>query len=335
LATTYDIARVTGLNQSTVSRVLSGRGKVQASTARKVRAACRKLGYVPNAAARALRTRRTAILAIHIPFGSETVLADPFTPIFLAGVSRAAAGSGYRVILSYADPEHPEIDFSELVKSGQADGLIITSPMRADPRVRTLVDQDIPCVLGRYVGRLGARMASVDIDNRHTGYISAKFLLSRGHRTIGLFTEHSDTLSALDFQTGFRQALTENKIRHADRLARPIPVTFDAAFQAARELLNEADPPTAMVADTALTVFGVLEAVRRSGRDVLVLGIDSPLLRSLHPDLPRIQSPIEELGGRMTQVLVHILQTGEAGSASKMLFSRIVDEHGNLFTEET
>lgn len=332
MVTTYDIARRTGLNQSTVSRVLSGFPHVHPATARKVREACAELGYVPNAMARGLKTRRTGTLAVHIPFGSETVLADPFIPAFLSGVSRRAARDGYSVVLSYMDTDERANDPVTLVKSGRADGVILTSPARSDPWIRELNREGIPYVVGRTRGRLGPRAACVDIDNVHAGKQAGRFLLARSHRRIGLVTESLEHYSGRDFYDGFMAAAAEGGASNSARYACQGQVTFEAGYAAARELLEMKTPPTAIIANTALTVFGAAEAVRALRRKVLVLGIESPLLRAMYPGQPRIRSPIEDLGSEMAAALIGILRSGRAESASKMLYNEIVDEQGQVFT---
>jgi len=334
MVTTYDIAKKTGLNQSTVSRVLSGSTRINPATAEKVYRACRELNYVPNRSARALKTKRSNTIAIHIPFGSETVLADPFIPAFLSGVSQEAARQGYSVILSYPNQTDMKDELSAMVKSGQADGVIVTSPSLSDPWVKSLVKAGVPFVIGRYEGKPGARMACVDIDNRHSGYQAGKFLLSRGYRKIGLITEEKEHIGARDFQEGFLQAMAEWKIRQSGRLINPASVTFEAAYQAAKEMIELKEPPGAIIANTALTVFGALEAVRKAGKKILVLGVESPLLRSMYPDMPRICSPVEELGREMAGALIGLLHSPDEHPDCKMLYTKIVDEKGEVFMEE-
>lgn len=334
MVTTYDIAKVTGLNQSTVSRVLSRFPNVSPQTAQKVYAACQKLGFVPNASARALKTQRTFTLAIHMPYGSETVLADPFVPVFLSAVSREAAQRGYSVILSYGDATGPKSELTNLVKSRRVDGVIVTSPSREDPGIKTLLDEGIPFVTGRYDNKPDEKSVCVDIDNHHSGLMAGRFCLSRGHREIGLITETRDSIVGRDFQAGFLKALVDSKIKFTKRNVQAVGVTFDAAFDAAMRLLSGEKPPTAMIANTTLTVFGVVEAVRKTRKKVTVLGVESPLLKSLYPHLPRIQAPIDDLGREMTQALIQLLESGGAGPLPpKMLYTRIVDEKGDLFTE--
>jgi LacI family transcriptional regulator, purine nucleotide synthesis repressor len=331
MATTYDIAKRTGLNQSTVSRVLSGFPHVNPKTAKKVFDACRTLHYVPNALARGLKTRQTKTIVIHIPYGAQTVLADPFVPVFLSGVSRGAGRLGFSVILSYQDPE---TDISALVKGRRADGVIITSPSRNDPVIDSLIRENIPLVTGHYETTVPGRRACVDIDNRHSGHQAGSFLISRGHQRIALVTEMAESMVGRDFKAGLNQALNESGFKSEAKLFKQVPVTFEAAYAAAEELLAHKAPPTAIVANTTLTVFGVLEAVKKSGKKVSVLGIESPLLKSLHPGLPRIQAPIEELGRQMADTLIEIIQTGKGSTKPKMLYTKIIDEHENLFVEE-
>jgi len=89
LATTYDIAKRAGVDQSTVSKVLSGATNFRQSTVERVRKACADCNYVPNSTAVALRTSRSRALAVHLPFGEETLLSDPFIPEFRDGARRS------------------------------------------------------------------------------------------------------------------------------------------------------------------------------------------------------------------------------------------------------
>ncbi len=329
--TTNDIARLTGLNQSTVSRVLCGSSLVTPETARKVRAVCRKLDYIPNALARGLKTSRTFALAVHLPGGTQTMTADPFVPAFLSGVSRQAVHCGYSVVLSYFDPASTEIQLSNLIRERRADGVVLTSPSCCEGEIRFLRKLNIPFVRGRHEGPLDGPSACVDIDNRHSGFQAAKFLVARGHKEIGLITEPADSLVGRDFQAGFFDALTKAGVSCRPDQAKTVPITYEDAFRATEQLLSGRRPPTAIATNTPLPGFGILEAVRKSRRNILVLGVESPLLKSMYPNQPRIVSPIELLGRAMTETLIEILTTGRAEVPIRMLYTRIVDEKGREF----
>ncbi|MBN1942602.1 MAG: LacI family DNA-binding transcriptional regulator [Phycisphaerae bacterium] len=295
------------MNQSTVSRVLSGSPHVKQATARKVWRACRKLNYVPNVSARSLRTKQARAIAVHLPLGWELALADPFVSMFLAGVHEQAARRKYSVVLNGEPAETAANELVEVVKSHRADGVILTSVRRDDPRVEAFVREGVPCVLGRHTGPSGPTMVCVDIDNRLTGRRAVRFLHRAAHRIIGLVSEADEWTPGEEFRRGLERQAEALGVSVTVRKA---PPTFQAARAAAGEILAERPDATALIATTALTVFGVIEAVRAAGRNVTVLGVDSPLLRSLHPRLPRIVAPVEEMGRAMVDALIDLIETG-------------------------
>jgi len=331
--TTYDIAKRAGVNQSTVSRALSRPDKIRPDTIERVMRACEELGYVPNIAARTLKTGQSFALAVYIPFGTETVFADPFVPVFLGGVNEEASQAGYSTLLFYPGSAKTKVDLVQLVKSRRADGVILTSPSEPDPRLEALAKAKVPCVTGRYPTKRGSSVICVDVDNRHTGALAARFLLSRGHRRIGLLLEPPRSRVGVDFQAGFCETMAEAGVKQSSRLVKHIPITFEAAREAARQLLAAKTPPSALVAATALAVFPLVEAVRQAGLDVLPLGVDSPLFRFLRPDLPRIKVPTRELGRRMTAALIHAVQNSGAKEPVEMLRAELLDENGLPFTD--
>jgi DNA-binding LacI/PurR family transcriptional regulator len=332
--TTNDVARLAGLNQSTVSRALSGSPLVTPETARKVRAACRKLDYIPNALARGLKTSRTFSLAVHLAGGTHAVMADPFVPAFLSGVSRQAVLGGYSVVLSYFDPAGMEIQLLNLIRGRRADGVVLTSPSCCEEEIRFLRKMNIPFVRGRHDSPLDAFSACVDIDNRHAGFQAARFLAARGHERIGLITEPEDSLVGRDFNAGVLDALTQAGVSYRPDQMKAVPITYEDACRAAAQLISGRCPPTAIVTNTPLLTLGALKAVRKSRRKVLVLGVESPLLKSMYPNQPRIVSPIKHLGRAMTETLIEILTTGRAEVSVRMLYTRIVDEKGIFFIHE-
>jgi len=335
MVTTYDIAKLTGLNQSTVSRVLSGFPRIKPSTVEKVMEACRQLNYVPHASARALKTNRTSALAVHLPHASATVMADPFVPIFLNAVSVAAAVRGYAVILSTADSAAPESCLTTVVRSRRVDGVLMTSPRQGDPQIDALLAEDVPVVTGRIDRPQAGRLACVDVDNRHVGSSAARFLMGRGCRRIAFISEPEGSTVGEDFRQGLCETLRAAGADMPAAYGKLVPITFEAAADAARELLVLKKRPEAIVADTALTAFGAMEAVRSAGAAVTVLGVESPLLAAMYPNQPRIQTPIAELGRRMAETLIDLIEGRvQTDSADQMLYARIVDENGRLFCAE-
>ena len=330
MITAHDIANRVGVNQCTVSRVLNGFPHVSIKTAKKVLQACHALGYVPNAMARNLSMQRTHAIVVHIPFGKETVLADPFVAEFLIGINRECAAHDYLPILSFIAPDDPGVALGHLIKARRADGLILVGLKTDDRRCASLRGHAIPCVVGHTKGRLGKWIVSVDVDNRDAGRRAAEFMIQRGHRRIGAVLEPEGNLSGNDFWQGMADALHHHRLSPEERLVRRVAVTASAARRATEELLRLTRPPSAVLVDTALGIFGALEARRAMGRSVDVLGIDSPLLQDLYHEMPRIRVPIAELGVAMTRILIQMIKTGRPLKPPKMLRVTILDEKGRV-----
>lgn len=340
--TAQDIARLAGVHQSTVSRVLSGFPRIRQETIQKVQAACDELGYVPNAMARSLRTRRPMAIAVHIPLDTATTTADPFVPVFLAAVGQEAARHGYGLMLPVpagddAGQDQPAQplpgDLEGLVRGGRVDGVVITTPRHDDPRVRLLNQHQIPAVFGRFDAKLGPLSSCVDIDNVDKGVQIASFLLKRGHRRIGVVGEPAGWLPGEDLWKGFTRRMSQARVPIHPAWRKCAAVTFEGAFQAATQLLDSYPKLTALVAGTALTLFGVLQAVNRSGRRVQVLGPDSPLLSKLYPDLARMELPIDALGRAMAHGLIRTIESGKT-QPTHFLQVRILDEQGQPFDSQ-
>ena len=118
-----DVARLAGTSEATASRALKDDPRIGEATRAAVHAAAAKLGYVPNAAARSLRAKRTHILGLLLDD-----LADPVHGQVAAGFEEAAAGQGYAVFIMTGlhDPEREQRALTAFVEH-RADGIALAS----------------------------------------------------------------------------------------------------------------------------------------------------------------------------------------------------------------
>src|SRR4029450_9967750 len=118
-----DVARLAGTSEATASRALKDDPRIGETTRATVRAAAIKLGYVPNAAARSLRARRTHILGLLLD-----ELSDPVHGKVAAGFEEAAAARGYAVFImtGFHDPERERRALTAFLEH-RADGIVLAS----------------------------------------------------------------------------------------------------------------------------------------------------------------------------------------------------------------
>src|SRR5215831_9346688 len=182
----YQVAKRAGVSTATVSRVLSRPDVVAPATRRKVMRAVEVLGYVPNSAAKNLRSLRSGKLLVTVPD-----ISNPFFSLILRGIEDAAQRDGYSVLLgdTQHDPKREE-RYAMMLKRREADGLIFLGhrlPKEAASLVKAMAPKCAPVVNGcEFSPRLG--VPSVHIDNTKAASEAMDHLYILGHRRVGVIT---------------------------------------------------------------------------------------------------------------------------------------------------
>ncbi|MFL1380322.1 MULTISPECIES: LacI family DNA-binding transcriptional regulator [unclassified Nocardiopsis] len=294
--TLKDVARVSGVHVSTVSRAFSAAHLVNARTRARVLAAADELGYRPNRAARALSTRRTGNLGVVV-----ADIANPFFPPLLKAVQEQARARDHHVFIADTD-ERAEVE-EEAVRSlaGQVDGLILASPRMTDRRVRELA-AEVPLVV---VNRRMRGLPCVLMDVGEGVGLALDRLADLGHRDIALVSGPAASW------TGRRAALAAQAVgrERGVRVHRvgPHPPTEAggaAAFDAVAGL-----GATAALAHNDLMALGLLAAARERGVPVperlSVVGVDDTLAaRHTRPALTTVAMPADAAGRAAVDLLL-------------------------------
>jgi len=173
--TITQVALAAGVDRSTVSRVYNRPDLLRPDTIQRVKSVARKLGYSPNAAARALRTGRNENIALIVPD-----LTNPFMPPIALAAQKEAAKSGYCVFIGNAD-EDPSHEEDLLMRfSDQVAGAVLASP-RSDASVIRDLASGIPLVL---INREIAGVPRVLIDAGQGMAKAVAHLAGLGHRDV-------------------------------------------------------------------------------------------------------------------------------------------------------
>lgn len=156
-----DIAAALGVSKTTVSRVISGKGRISEETRRRVQEYIREHDYKPSAVARGLAQRKTFNIGVVCPTDYE-LFQMPFFHKCLQGISDVTAQAGYDVLLSMTE-RGDVTNLKRVVGDNKVDGIILTRTMFDDPLADYLKSTQVPFVA------LGSSPdpALVQIDNDH------------------------------------------------------------------------------------------------------------------------------------------------------------------------
>ncbi len=328
-----DVARLADVSQATVSYVLSGTTSVTVplETRERIMNAARELGYVPNSAARTLRTRKTMTIAGIIPD-----ITNPFYPWFERGIQDVAETGGYDLITVNSDGDYAkELKALRLAHEGRVDGLIITLFHITPQDVAPLIDAGIAIVI------LGPAMPefhslgidTVGVDNESAARIAVEHLLQRGHKRIAMIAGVEGTPPRERRVKGYRDALAAHHVPTEERLIRAGEFSEQGGYEGTMELLRLSERPTAIFAANDLMAIGALQALRESGISVpgemAVAGFDDiPAAALVHPGLTTIDQIPHTLGQTSAELLLQRLngQRTGPGTYSELPYRLVVRE---------
>lgn len=310
--TIFDVARAADVSYSTVSRVIN-RKSVSDDKRERVLRAMAELGYVANLQARSLAGGKSHIIGLLV----HSLTVEYFGEI-ARGVDDELAAMQYDVMLytTHRRKGRESAYVTQLTRN-LVDGLLLVLPRNAEAYLETLRHRQFPYVLVDHLG-LGSDVPSVGATNWQGGYDGARYLIELGHRRIGFITGEMAMGCARDRLLGYQQAVREAGLPLDPALVREGDFLRPRAFTCANELLDLAEPPTAIFASNDVSAFGAMEAVRNRGLripdDISILGFDDiPQAAQVHPTLTTVRQPLAEMGREAVRLLFTYIEAPDAG----------------------
>jgi len=294
--TSREVAKLAGVSQATVSRVLHDHPGVRPEMRERVQRVLAQTQYQPNAMARAMKTSQTGSVGVVV-----ARLSNPLYPAMLQVIGAALARCGLRMVVW--DSEHGgEQPASIALRQGIVDGVLLTTATAESPLLREVPDSRVPVVLvNRTVD--GATCDQVSSDNVAGGASVARYLVACGRRRIAMIGGTGVASTIRDRERGFRLAL--------DEAGRPLDFAYCAQVDTfshetgratVQRLLELAQPPDAVFCTNDVIALGAIDGARARGlsvpEDLWVVGYDDIEMASWGAyDLTTVRQPLEEMVG--------------------------------------
>lgn len=323
--TLKDIAEQVGVSISAVSMALADHPRIGEVTKSRVIQAAGELGYVTNAAGRALRVNRVGAVALIVPNTSQHVFGHAYFMHVLTGVTQATNEADVQLLLSTNPDEiHGEVAYDRVMRAGWVDGAIVTSAAADDPGVRHLVSNGMPVVLlGRFPELPGA--VSVSIDDIQASRLATEHLIeSHGCTRLVHLSGPLNHRSAQDRREGFVAGCLAHGLD---------PVIREGDYSEASGALVACDLELAgcdgLVAANDEMAFGAMGALAERGvrvpSDVAVIGFDDfGLSRVTTPSISTIRVPTVEMAALATRMLLGLVAGSRPGDLRTVLDVELV-----------
>ncbi|ALR14790.1 substrate-binding domain-containing protein [Vibrio natriegens] len=320
MATIKDVAKEAGVSVATVSRVINKSPKASQNSIDAVTQAMSKLGYRPNAAARALVSQSTNTIGVLV-----SDVSDPFFGTLVKSVDNVARENGKHILIGNgyhnADDERRALD---LLANSRCDALVIHAKGLSDEELIAYAKEVKGLVLiNRHIPVLAERCIS--LDNRKGAFLATEYLIRHGHRKIACIASSHDIEDTDERLQGYQSALKEHGIELSKSYVEYGEPNSDGGEVAMTNLLTKSLEITGVVAYNDYMAAGALATLEQNGIDVpqqvSMVGFDDGLIaRFVHPGLTTIRYPIEIMAERATRLAL-ALSRNEKVEDETIIFS--------------
>ncbi|WP_102797422.1 LacI family DNA-binding transcriptional regulator [Bowmanella denitrificans] len=314
-ATSFDIAHLAGVSQSTVSRALRNSPLVNQETRDKVKAIARELNYKVDKNASSLRQKSSKTLALLLfedPTSDDSMI-NPFFLSMLGSITRASAQEGYDLLVSFqqlSDDWHADYE-----DTNKADGIILLGYgdyMDYQDKLAKLEQQQTHFVLWGAVDKEHPGI-SIACDNFQGGYKITQHLIQKGRKHFA-FVGGADSHCPEFFERyrGMCHALSQAGAKQLP-LQMDAITTEDSGYRAAIQLLDTGHKIDAIVCASDLIAIGVMRALHDKGLaipgQVAVVGYDNILAASFtNPPLTTVHQNTKLAGEMLVKALVSLIK---------------------------
>jgi LacI family transcriptional regulator len=300
-----DIAKMLGINVSTVSRALRGLEGVSPELRQQIESFAVENGYRPNPFAVSLRFDTTRTIGIVVPDVSFSHYAH-----IVKRIEAEARNNGYMCIITDSD-DKPETESYclELLENMHVEGIIICPTQNTTDfsQLLRLKKANMPIVFFDRAPDID--ISSVIINDAASAFQATNSLIDDGARRIAFLGGSNLMKQTADRKHGYLQALRERGIPIRTELVKCHNISFNSGLSDTLELLSLPEPPDAIIASHGLLAISALQAVTsqrlKIPEELAIIGYLSDWVSEMcHPRISFVRQNLREIGIKAFRLLI-------------------------------
>ena len=307
--TIKDIAKIANVSHTTVSRALRGHPAIAAGTIARIQKISDEIGYIPNTAARGLKTQRSGVFGVIV-----RRIVDPFFSEVLNGIEDVLQAEGYTLFLAASNRDSQrEKAIIRTMSERRVDGVIFCSTQVGEEHLQQLHRFGVPSVLINNQALEDTAVASVFHDDADGSYQITQHLIELGHTQIGYLGNNHAGRTTEDRLHGYQQAMREAGLAVLPEYSINGPNGLpEGGVAGIQQYLALGTCPTAVVCYNDMMAIGAIQALHREGRrvpdDCSITGFDNVELSAyVAPPLTTFDQPKFEMGRQAALMMLRLL----------------------------
>ena len=325
-----DIAQRCGVSTATVSKALHDQKDIGAETKNRIKKIAKEMGYLPNAAARVLKTNESNNIGVLYFDEAAMGLTHEYFAGVLNGIKAQAEMLGYDI--TFINTHNRKMTYYEHCKYRNLDGVVIACADFEEPEVQEVVNGAIPSVTIDYIFN---NCTSVSSDNVKGMRELVQYVYKMGHRKIAYIHGESNSEVTKERLASFYMTLEELDVDVPDEYVKSSEyLNAVKAEKLTNELLNMTDAPTCIFYPDDLSYSGGFNAIKSRGLkvpdDISMVGYDGiKLSQILNPKLTTVEQQSRKIGMLAARELIACIENPKTA-----LVKRVVVD-GRLLEGET
>jgi len=314
VTTLKEIAARCGCSVATVSKALNAMPDISPETAKRIRAIADEMGYIPNAAARTLKTNRSHTIALLLFLRDESVWKHDYFARVAEGVQSVTERAGYDITPVTCSLPGMAGRYVDYCRHRGYDGVIVMSGFFNGAELMELINSEIPLVTIDYAFHHRGAVLS---DNASGINDLMEFIYGRGHRRIAYIYGEDSSVSQTRL-AAFYNACQKHSLTVPDAyVKRALYRDHASSAQATRELLSLREPPTCILYPDDYACIGGVHEIQSMGlrvpQDVSVVGYDGiPLADLIRPRLSTLRQDAEGVGQNAGRLILKAIESPKA-----------------------
>ncbi len=306
-----DIASECGVSVASVSKALNGHSDIGADTKIRIIETAKAMGYVPNAAAKSMKTNRTHNIGVLFMDDANSGLTHDFFASILESFKKAIEVEGYDITFISNNRSRPgRTSYLEHARYRRFDGVIIANVHFEDPEVEELVKSNIPVVTIDYIFNETTTILSDNVGGM--GEL-LDYAVKNGHKKIA-YIHGADSVTTRSRLVTFNKKMEEYGLEVPDEYIKESPYRdTHGAYEKTLELLKTKNRPTCIFYPDDYACYGGIRAINERGLkvpdDISVVGFDGiKVARHIRPRLATYRQNTEELGAQAAKNLIDLIE---------------------------
>lgn len=316
MVTLKDVAKLAGVDVSTVSRALNNSSNVHQDTKSKVYKAAKKLGYRPNVVAQALRKGKRSTIGVIVPRLHMAIFSE-----ILQGIEEEARKNGYTTLVCVTeDNSDTEKESLNRLRGGSVDGIIIAATGKNGELLEEIQKSGIPII--QLVRNQESQISSVIANYATCSSDAVEYLYKKGCRRIGLIDGARHLIPYRDRYDGYLRAIEKRGLEPNVSECPKYPVnSFEYGYECTKMMLDKDSKLDAILAAVDVQGLGAIRALTERGiavpEQVSVISLTGhEVSRMLQTTITSMELPAHEMGEKATSMLLEKIEAPKESKPS-------------------